>query len=207
MLHTRSAHPTLAHTNSRLADSSHFRLEVLHDDTAARAGLQDFISEHFRQAYDARVSHFGQTLMGCRNPQGEWIAALALTSADSGKLFLENYLDRPIEEEVSQLTHQTVSRDQIVEVGNLAALHPGSARLLIAHTARHLNQMGFRWVCFTATMGLLNSFVKLQLQPVVIAQANPERLPAGGANWGSYYETRPQVMVGDIGTGHAKLSR
>ena len=97
-------------------------------------------------------------------------------------------------------------RGSIVEVGNLAARHPGAARALIVSTTRLLNGLGLRWVVFTATASLLNSFSRLRLQPHVLAAADPARLPDGGQRWGSYYDTLPKVMCGDIHYGFNQLS-
>jgi len=63
-----------------------------------------------------------------------------------------------------------------------------------------------QWVAFTATRGVLNSFIRLRLKPVVIAPAEPARLPDAGKSWGSYYATKPQVMFGDIRSGYAQLA-
>lgn len=206
MLTQRTPPSGLAPVRSRIADASHMRLETMFQHNPERAGLETFIANHFQQAYEAQVSHFGRTLLGCRDPRGNWMAALGFTDASAEPLFLEHYLDDPIERAVSLRAGMVVSRHEIAEVGNLAAIHPGSGRLLIAHATRCLHEMGYRWVCFTATLGLLNSFVRLQLQPEVIAQADPSRLPDGGLKWGRYYETSPQVMMGHIASGHAKLA-
>jgi hypothetical protein len=60
---------------------------------------------------------------------------------------------------------------------------------------------------FTATASLLNSFGRLRLQPSALAPADPSRLPDAGQQWGSYYDTQPQVMFGDIRYGYEKLAR
>lgn len=194
-----------SHRQHAVADSAHFRLRVLDASDPQRPGLQTFIAEHFLQHYGARVTHFGQHLMGCRNARGQWSAALGFSDASTRPLFLEQYLDTSIEHAIAQHTGQWVDRSRIVEVGNLSARHAGSARLLIAHATRHLYKLGYRWVCFTATTSLLNSFDRLNLHPTVIAQADPAKLPDGGRNWGRYYETQPQVMIGHIASGHAQL--
>jgi len=88
-----------------------------------------------------------------------------------------------------------------VEVGNLAAASAGMARALIPQLARHLHRLGYRWVAFTATRALRNSFHRLGLRPLPIAPADPSRLQDGGASWGSYYSQEPQVMAGRIALG------
>ena len=171
-----------------------------------RAGLEAFIAQTFLASYGARLDHFCDTLIGCAGDDGQWVAALGYTPAVLGPTFLEQYLDAPLECEIAVRTGQPVDRASVVEVGNLAAVHAGAARALIVHTTHLLHALGLRWVAFTATPSLLNSFRRLSLQPRMLAQADPARLTDGGHAWGRYYDTHPQVMFGDIRYGHDKLS-
>ena len=171
-----------------------------------RRELEAFIAASFRDAYGAEVSHFCDVLLGCRDGDGRWVAALGYTLAADGPVFLEQYLDAPIEAALGGRTGAPVARADIVEVGNLASSHPGAARALIVSTTRHLHAQGLHWVAFTATVSLLNSFTRLRLQPQVLAVADPARLADAGRRWGSYYDTQPKVMFGDIRYGYAQLT-
>lgn len=187
-------------------DSVH--LEQFGPGDAGRTGLEDFISEAFLQAYGAQVSHFSDTLIGCRDSSGMWIAALGYSRAAAGPTFLEQYLDAPLEVEIGKRLGHPVAREHIVEVGNLAATSaPGAARALIVRTTDLLCHMGLHTVAFTATRSLLNSFGRLRLQPQCLAPADPSRLPGAGRQWGTYYDNQPQVMFGDIRYGYEKLAR
>lgn len=172
-----------------------------------RAQLEAFIAAAFLQNHGAQIVHFSDTLVGCRDAEGAWTAALGFSLAGARPLFLEHYLDGPIEAEIGARLGRPVARTEIVEVGNLAALHPGAARALIVGTTSLLHGLGLRVVAFTATTSLLNSFSRLQLRPQVLACADPARLPDGGRQWGSYYDTHPQVMFGDIQYGYSELAR
>ncbi|MGX9219780.1 thermostable hemolysin [Massilia varians] len=172
-----------------------------------RAQLEAFIAAAFLKNYGAHIAHFSDTLVGCRDAEGAWTAALGYSLAGPHPLFLEHYLDGPIEAEIGARLGRPVARTDIVEVGNLAALHPGAARALIVGTTSLLHGLGLRVVAFTATTSLLNSFSRLQLRPQVLACADPARLPDGGSQWGRYYDTHPQVMFGDIQYGYSELAR
>ncbi len=175
-------------------------------DAVGRASLQGFIAAAFHKTYGAELSHFCDTLIGCRDEHGQWIAALGYTLAADGPLFLEQYLDGPLELEIGARAGHAIERRQIVEVGNLAAGHAGAARALIVSMTRLLHAQGLHWVAFTATASLLNSFARLRLKPGVLADADPRRLPDAGKHWGSYYHSQPQVMFGDIRYGYAQLA-
>lgn len=184
-----------------------YRMEWIGPQHTERASLQDYIAASFRDTYGAQVRQFSHTLVGCRDENGQWVAALGFSLARDGVTFLEQYLDAPLECEIAARTSLPVSRHQIVEVGNLAATHAGAARELIICMTRYLYQQGLVWVAFTATRGLLNSFTRLRLKPTALAVADPGRLPDGGKSWGTYYDTKPQVMFGDIRSGYAQLSK
>lgn len=171
-----------------------------------RAALEAFIAAAFLKSYGAELSHFCDTLLGCRDEHGQWIAALGYSLAADGPLFLEQYLDAPLEQEIGARAGHAIERSQIVEVGNLAAGHAGAARALIVSMTRLLHGHGLHWVAFTATASLLNSFTRLRLKPGVLADADPRRLADGGQRWGTYYHSQPQVMFGDIRYGYAQLA-
>lgn len=159
--------------------------------------LERFIAERFRLAYGARVSHFCAQLVGVRDAQGAWQAGAGYTAAGTGTLFLEHYLDAPVEALLGCAAGRRVAREAIAEVGNLAAA-PGMGRALIPALGRHLHALGFRWVVSTATRELRNAFRRLQLEPLLLAPAAAARLPDNGAAWGTYYHHDPSVMGGPI---------
>lgn len=205
----RSASPSrlrpAATTLLEPGNDSAYRVEWVDRDHKGRAGLEAFIASEFFDMYGARVGHFCDMLAGCRDQDGHWVAALGFSFAKDGKTFLEQYLDAPLEIEIACRAGALVSRETIVEVGNLAATRAGGARKLILFMTKYLHQQGMAWVAFTTTRGLLNSFTRLHLKPNVLAEADPRRLPDAGKSWGSYYATKPHVMFGDIGYGYAQL--
>lgn len=192
-------------TNGRTSPA--YRIQHVCPLDTERAGLERFIEKVFFDIYQAKVRHFCSILIGCRNESGEWVAALGFTLAAEGQVFLEQYLDAPVEAAIAAKSQTMVARHQIAEVGNLAAVHRGAARALIVFMTRHLQSLGLSWVTFTANRSLLNSFTRLHIETAALADADPKRLPDGGKSWGSYYETKPQVMYGNIHAGYAELER
>ncbi|MGZ8273186.1 MAG: thermostable hemolysin [Burkholderiaceae bacterium] len=173
-------------------------MHLLHPE---RSACEDFIADRFQRAHGARIGHFSPYLLGVRDALGRWRAASGYTPADGRRLFLEQYLDGPIEETLAQHRGRTIERDGIVEVGNLAASSMGMARVLIPLLARHLERLGYEWVVFTATRELRNTFARLGLHPIALAPANPSRLVAHNVDWGRYYDNDPVVMAGRISHG------
>lgn len=183
------------------------RLRRLEPDSGSgcRAPAEAFIRERFFARYGADVRHFMPTLLQLETADGTLQSAVGMRGAASGTLFLERYLDRPVEVEIAARFAVRPRRDRIVEVGNLAARGAGHARLLIVSLTELLLADGFEWVVFTGTPEVLNSFRRLDLVPLAIAPADPARMGEELADWGTYYASRPQVMAGDIRGGHARL--
>jgi len=200
------ATPTAPPGNVRRKPQERFQIEQFQRGQPGREELEAFIATSFRKNYGADVRHFCDVLLSCRDAHGQLIAVLGYTLASANATFLEHYLDEPVERALAAKLDCKVDRREIVEVGNLASTHAGAARVLIVSTTRLLHDLGLRWVAFTATSSLLNSFARLRLQPQVLTNADPMRLPDRGSNWGSYYGTQPKVMFGDIRYGYAHLS-
>lgn len=162
-----------------------------------RAAAEGFIADIFRRHYGAAVSSFAPNLMLLEDA-GRIAAAAGWRCAGEERLFLETYLDEPIEAAVARLAGQPVKREAIVEVGNLAADRAGGSVDVILNLARHLDRLGYEWVAFTATSELIGIFRRLGLPPLALASADPARLGADAADWGSYYDSRPVVVAGRI---------
>jgi len=162
-----------------------------------RAAAESFIADIFNRHYGATVSSFAPNLM-LLEETGRTVAAAGWRCAGEERLFLETYLDEPIEAAVARLAGQPVKREAIVEVGNLAADRAGGSVDVILNLARHLDRLGYEWVAFTATSELIGIFRRLGLPPLALASADPTRLGADAADWGSYYASQPVVVAGRI---------
>jgi hypothetical protein len=161
-----------------------------------RAEVEHFIGDVFYQIYGAKIKRFKPCLMSLRDRDNKLVAACGFRSAALEPLFLETYLDRPIEAILSEHVGFPVRRDDIVEVGNFSVVGPGMARYLITAINDHLHDTHNQWAAFTAVPVLRNAFIKMGLNPVLLGDADKSRLPPEDqADWGSYYAQKPQVMA------------
>jgi hypothetical protein len=174
-------------------------------DEPQRAVFEAYIQQRFRKAHGADIRHFMPELFGMSKADGELCAVAGVRRADGEPLFLERYLDESIDPLISAAADRPVDRAGIVEVGNLAASDTGSARLSIIAITYLLAMGGLEWVAFTGNIGLVNSFHRLGLKPVTLCAADPARLGDDSNNWGSYYESKPWVHVGNIRAGFIHL--
>jgi hypothetical protein len=191
-------YPALA--SAVMADNSALALPVT--DLSNRQILEGFIHQVFKRAYGATIYNYMPVLLGLRNTRGSLVTALGMRAAANQALFLEQYLRNPVEHVLGLHTAGSIRRDSIIELGNLAAIHPGSSRLLIKNLANSLYTAGYQWVVFTITASLVNSFERLGLSLIRLAPARITELPpAMRSNWGSYYDNKPAVYAGHIPAG------
>ena len=179
----------------------------LHEHTGIeRAEAETFIGSKFAIYFGARIDAFMPRLFSLKSNAGEMCGAFGLRYA-TRKLFLEQYLDFPIEHEIALRSGHIVQRRVIVEAGQFCGSYPGMVRLMIRLLTHHLHNEGFEWVAFTGTTSLRNAFARLGLGPIDIRAADVTRLPQQQQSaWGSYYDCMPHVFVGHIGQGQSKLA-
>lgn len=172
-----------------------------------RAETEAFIAQVYRARYGAELAAFLPHLLAFRNEAGALRAAVGVRGGDEGPLFVEHYLDVPAEAAIACRVGRSVPRGALVEAGNFGAVRAGDARALIVHMTHWLHLAGYRWVLFAATRQLRNTFDRLHLATVELAPAQASRLAGDASDWGRYYDTQPRLMFGDIGAGHAFLTR
>lgn len=163
---------------------------------ADRCEIEQFIHDVFAKTYGANVQHFMPDLISLRDENGELVAAFGLRKASESPLFLEQYLDVPIETLLSARIAKPITRDQITEIGNLAVSNPRNAGVLIAHVIQHSLDLGIQWGVATAHHSLQNGLIKGGRDVYALHAADPARLdPLERASWGSYYHHQPQVVA------------
>lgn len=161
-------------------------------ETAMADTVAAFIRRRFLHAYGAEPSLRIPALLALTTAQGSLLAAVGVRNAALEKLFLEDYLSVPVE---SVMPVAGVERHRIAEIAHLAGVEAGVSRFLFASLSVWLDGAGYDWVVCTGTDQLRNSFHRLGIATQVLANADPARLPDGGAGWGRYYDHHPVVMA------------
>ncbi|WP_263100617.1 thermostable hemolysin [Kosakonia sp. ML.JS2a] len=172
-----------------------------------RNDISMLIRESYSQVYHATLSACMPWLLGLYDSRGELKAACGIQTAPLGAFYLEHYLDEPVETLLSSRIAMPVERGAIVEVGNFAACDGASARVMYAALCLLLNRYHYAWIVFTGTRKIRNTFHRLNLQPLPLSPANPERLGDAALEWGDYYQHDPYIMAGELAGGHLTLSQ
>lgn len=172
-------------------------LEFCVSGSAARDEAERFVAGVFQISYGAQLTEFMPLLVSFRQ-SGHLTSALGLRSALGSRLFCEKYLDEPAETQVQKVFGRRVPRDRILEMGNLVASDPGHAALLYTLVGFAMYAAGIDYVLFTANRAVRISLRRSRLTSVPIAAADRQRLKNHKDDWGSYYNGKPMVMLGDV---------
>lgn len=180
-----------------------FRFEVVHAGSAGFDAAQTLVASQYERHFGTCHHHVlpnsfnmysGDQLVGCAGFAG----------AADAPLFLEQYLDLPIEQSLASGT--TLERAAIVEIGGLAVRHKRYVLPLMMQLAPELLQRRFSMAVCTVTAPVRGCLDKLGIAATVLGAADPARLTTAG-NWGRYYELEPQVMAGSIEAGVVAISQ
>jgi hypothetical protein len=187
--------------------ASLFALKSISTASAYRGAAEGFVAEAFLDKHGARVREFLPELVGLESRTGDLRAVAGYRPADTGPLFLEQYLAHPVEQDLSAQLGAPVFRGDIVEVGNLAGGSCRAARHLVSLLPRYLLDRGYTWVVFTATGVVRDILTSVGGSLVELAPADASRLAGGASAWGRYYQNDPRVMAGYLPSGIHLSSR
>lgn len=183
-------------------------IEILQPHSQGRDEIEAFLRVRYKKYYGASLKAFLPNMLCLRDENRKIMAALGFRIADDQPLFLEQYLSRPIESQLSHLAGSKQPRNRIVEVGNLASVSAGGNRWLITALTAFLKGEGADWVVFTAHRPLLNSFAQMGISIFTLQQAIPDFMsPQELSQWGSYYRHSPVIATGNVMNGYEVLQQ
>ena len=163
-----------------------------------REQVEQYIFDQFQANHGASIREFMPFLFTtvCG---GALSAAVGVRPAYENELFLEQYLPETAEKLIGDLAGKTVKREELVEIGSLVASHAGSSQLVYLIMAAILHRAGFKWLIITATPQVQKAINRLGFELYPIGSADPSALSAKNlSDWGSYYESRPQIVAGNL---------
>jgi hypothetical protein len=191
-----TAYQLRAFAQSKRYQVSDISAHVVSVNSPYRAEVEAFIKAVFKQSYGANLTSFMPKLVALRDANGVLMAAFGLQSALGNALFLEQYIDIPIEQLISERLHRHIARKEITSIGNLAVANPRNAGILISHVIQHCLDLGIKWCVATAHHSLQNGLIKSGRDVYALASADPAKLPNEELqHWGSYYQHMPQIVA------------
>lgn len=184
--------------------SLHYRLSLA-ETKAEIDSIQGYIRTLFQHEFQANVPHFLPFLVGLYDQHQQLCGACGLNPAGLQSLYLEHYLDAPVEQVLGVEHGLTTPRSGVVEIGNFACEESGMARILFAALCEKLYQQGFDYVVLTGTSKIRNVFSRMKLETLILSEAESGRVGSDAADWGDYYEHHPMVLAAELSHGYQIL--
>lgn len=113
-------------------------------------------------------------------------------------MLVQKYLDKPLDQKIAEVIRQPVTRDELMEIGNLVSVKRGGSQILFILLAAVLEAAGYQWMVFTGTPTVKKLINRLGYEPFVLHEAKADLLGAAAERWGTYYLTQPKVMLVNI---------
>jgi hypothetical protein len=171
-------------------------------DSPIRGDLEEFVRRRFERTHGAQVRSFMPTLLSIDDRYGQRLGVIGLRCAADGPLYLEQYLDLPIERAIAAGTvSPEPARRDIVEIGNLACPTGRAGLLAISVLPAYLAARGHAWIAFTATRTVRRLLDELDAPIFELAEARESRVAGAPDDWGSYYAQEPRVHAARLRDG------
>ncbi|MEG2360042.1 MAG: thermostable hemolysin [Acinetobacter sp.] len=121
--------------------------------TLERVRVESFISDKYKEIHNASLSEFFSTLFAGYT-ENRMQVAIGMENLSGKDAFLEQYLETPVQVSLEKFTQSKVSRDKLVEIGNLASLNMENAKLMVAFLVFHLSRQKVEWAVCTGTVAV-----------------------------------------------------
>lgn len=182
--------------------ASRYRIDTCLPGSDTRSDAEAFIRGAFYRAHQARVATFMPTLLLLRDSDDALCGAAGCRTAQTDQLYLERYLERPVECVIGERFGRKVRREHIVEIGNFASSGSRAARRFMALLPYFLLDRDLVWVTFTATRPVRRLLEHIGARCVELGPAEGACARDGADEWGRYYTNDPRVMAGYLPLAH-----
>ncbi|MCF6436885.1 thermostable hemolysin [Pseudoalteromonas sp. MMG022] len=156
-----------------------------------RDELEQTVKSGFASAYQANLHDFYPLLSRLSTSQGDCVLGLRL--AANADLFVEQYLQQPIE----RFLPQCQTRAQIAELGNLYSTHRSATLGHFIVVTRAFLDTDIQYLAFTGTLQVRNLMAWCEVPICELSVAQSECV-ASALDYGSYYAADPKVCVVDL---------
>lgn len=168
-----------------------------------RKEVEAYVYLRYRKAFDANLQTFMPVFLTLFE-EGQIISVCGIRNAAHGPLFLEQYLDLPVDALITQRLGVSVARSQIIEFGQLASFSVGYSRRHFGLMAQQLVERGYIYCIFTATDPLTALMRRMGLPLEQVQAVDANRIP-NADNWGDYYHHEPHIHIGRLDDGVRRL--
>jgi hypothetical protein len=153
--------------------------------------IKSFITNIFFEKHHAKVNYFQDNFLVI-SENFKILAVIGYKMAEKNVLLIESYTNTPVDKLLNNIT-----RDKIIEVGNLSSVGSGLGQIIISSLVAFLSEQDYHWLFLTAPEKILNTMKKIGLSFTVVSEANKSDV-SNPDDWGTYYDNKPYVIALDI---------
>ncbi|MBL4681474.1 MAG: thermostable hemolysin [Pseudomonadales bacterium] len=179
-------------------------LTISKDGEVTHGNVNKLISKAYAKHFQCDLRHFLPSSFSLVS-SNEVVACTGFQSADHSELFLEQYLDKPIEQALSIAMDSSIERKDIVEIGGFAVTSSNHALSFMLQLAPAFQNLGFRYAVCTVTYPVRKYLKNLGLDTVFLGDATPDMVDTSDNAWGSYYRLKPVILGGNINAAVQKI--
>lgn len=191
----------------RVMEEMELDLELVRKEHGSRKEVEKFARDRYHRAYGAAINTFARELLVLRSKEQGVLGCVGINTGDSGRLYLEQYLEGPLEEEIGRVVGKKIDRSKVAEIGTLATGAKGLSRLTMISLTGVIMSRGIEYIAFTGIKSVRNTLEMLGMPLESLAKASPEKLEGDAAEWGSYYSAAPEVVFLDVKKGYEMIER
>jgi hypothetical protein len=140
-----------------------YRYQLIGLGHSRRTEVEAFVSQCFLAHHRAQIQHFLPFILAVTDRRDKFLCAVGFRDAEMEPLFLEAYLDCPIEQELVTNEIPIIARKSIVEIGNLASENRKACLAMFKTLNLVLTRMQYEWVVVTGEQWLIAILQKLGL--------------------------------------------
>lgn len=163
-----------------------------------RLAAERLIADQYKAHFGIEIAVDYPVLFSLQQQSGEMISTVGIRCAGDGPLFLEQYLNRSIEQELERGGLGRHQRHSVVELGSLASVNRRASLYLISAMAAYMHAKDYAVATVTGTERLRRMFSLFELDLTKLASASRSQLKNPDADWGTYYDDDPQVLAASV---------
>ena len=177
---------------------------ISRNDSVIHKTASKLLQDQYRHHFKCDLQHFMPNTIS-KIVDGDVVATTGYRAASDDRLFLESYLQTPVEECLSAAFNRPIHRREIVEIGSFAVTTSSYVLPFMFQLAPVIQEMGFSVVVCTVTRSVRRYLAKLGVEAEFLGDATPDQVNTEHNAWGNYYDQNPCVLAGEVSLNIGKM--